>query len=174
MKEIILVSLIISAILAIQTQKMKVAIIYLCVFSITISFVYLLQGAPDVALAEAVIGSTMTTILFVVAIHKYNLFRVYIIVESKMIDDNVYKNKVYKKIMDSINVFCFKKGLDPLAIYTIDARNHIGRNHHHIVLEVIEGQFVLSYHMDDIKAEELYDYLLSQSQFEDIKRKIYQ
>jgi len=173
MKEIILLSLIICAVLTIQTQKMKVAIIYLGAFSILIAFVYLLQGAPDVALAEAVIGSTMTTILFVVAIHKYKLFRIYIIVESTKIDDDIYKNKVYRGILSYINIFCYKKGLDPLVIYTIDARHHIGRNHHHILLEESGDSFVLSYHMDDIKAEELFFYLLGHKKFQDIKRKRY-
>lgn len=173
MKEVILLCLIVCAVLTIQTQKMKIAIIYLGTFSILIAFVYLLQGAPDVALAEAVIGSTMTTILFVVAIHKYKLFRIYIIVESTKIDDDIYKNKTYRGILSYINIFCYKKGLDPLVIYTIDAKNHIGRNHHHIVLEEEDDNFILSYHMDDIKAEELYDYLLGHNKYKNIKRKIY-
>lgn len=32
------------------------------VFSLVSSFVYLLYGAPDVAIAEAIIGSTITTV----------------------------------------------------------------------------------------------------------------
>lgn len=173
MKEAVLISLIICAILTIQTQKMKIAVIYLSAFSIMVAFVYLLQGAPDVALAEAIIGSTMTTILFVVALHKYKLFRIYMIVDNHQINDNIYKNRVYKEILEAINVFCYKKGLDPLAIYTVDAKSLVGKNHHHIVLETMDESFTLSYHMDDIKAEELYDYLLEQKNFSQIKRKIY-
>lgn len=173
MKEIILVFLVISALLTLQTQKMKNAVIYLGVFSILIALMYLLQGAPDVAIAEAVIGSTMTTILFVVALHKYKIFRVFVKVESKRIDDTVYKDKTYKDILDAVSIFCYKKGLDPMPIYTVDTKNLIGKNQHHITLVAVDGNFELAYHKDDIKAEELFDYLAGQDSFSTIRKKIY-
>jgi|LGVE01.1.fsa_nt_gb uncharacterized MnhB-related membrane protein len=173
MKQIILVVLIISAIMTLQTQKMKNAVIYLGVFSIMIAFVYLLQGAPDVAIAEAVIGSTMTTILFVVALHKYKLFRIYINVDALKIDDKVYKNTHYKELLESINIFCYKKGLDPMPIYTVDVDDLVGKNLHHITLKLVDDCFELAYHKDDIKADELFHYLIKNAKYTNIKRKIY-
>lgn len=71
------ISMIIFAIIAIQTGVLRNAIIYLSVFSLLCSGVYLLLGAPDVAIAEAVIGCTLSTILYLVALKQYRIFTVY-------------------------------------------------------------------------------------------------
>lgn len=64
------VSLVVFAIIAIQTAVLRNAIIYLSVFSLLCSIVYLFLGAPDVAIAEAAIGCTLSTILYLVALKK--------------------------------------------------------------------------------------------------------
>lgn len=71
------VTLIVFAILAIQANILRNAIIYLSVFSLLCSAVYLFLGAPDVAIAEAVIGCTLSTILYLVALKKYKILTVY-------------------------------------------------------------------------------------------------
>lgn len=75
--DIFYITLIVFAILAIQTGVLRNAVIYLCVFSLLCSVVYLFKGAPDVAIAEAVIGCTLSTILYLVALKKYSIFTVY-------------------------------------------------------------------------------------------------
>ena len=70
-------SLIIFAILAVQSRSLRNAVIYLSVFSLVCSIVYLLLNAPDVAIAEATIGCTLSTILYLVALKKYRIFTVY-------------------------------------------------------------------------------------------------
>jgi uncharacterized MnhB-related membrane protein len=69
---IFLFLLIAFAIIAIQTTKLIRGAIYLGIFSLISSFCFLLYGAPDVAIAEAIIGSTLSTILYLVALYKYN------------------------------------------------------------------------------------------------------
>jgi uncharacterized MnhB-related membrane protein len=71
------ISLIVFAIIAIQATVLRNAVIYLSVFSLICSIVYLLLGAPDVAIAEATIGCTLSTILYLVALKKYRIFTVY-------------------------------------------------------------------------------------------------
>lgn len=70
-------SLIIFAILAVQSRSLRNAVICLSVFSLVCSIVYLLLNAPDVAIAEATIGCTLSTILYLVALKKYRIFTVY-------------------------------------------------------------------------------------------------
>ena len=74
MEQISLIMLIVLAIATVQTRKLRNAVIYLGVFSLGMSFVYILYNAPDVAIAEAVIGSTLATILYLVALKKYRIF----------------------------------------------------------------------------------------------------
>lgn len=75
--DIFYITLIVFAIIAIQTSVLRNAVIYLSVFSLLCSVVYLFHGAPDVAIAEAVIGCTLSTILYLVALKKYSIFTVY-------------------------------------------------------------------------------------------------
>lgn len=75
--DILYLSLIGFAIIALQAHELRKAVIYLSVFSLICSIVYLLLGAPDVAIAEATIGCTLSTILYLVALKKYKIFTVY-------------------------------------------------------------------------------------------------
>ncbi len=74
---IVLILMIIFAIASIQSESLRHSVIYLCVFSLLCSFAYALYQAPDVAIAEAAIGCTLSTVLYLVAIKKYRVFRVY-------------------------------------------------------------------------------------------------
>lgn len=78
MQKLFFLLMIVFSILAVQTNILRRAIIYLGVFSLISSFTYLLYNAPDVAIAEAIIGSTLSTILFLVALKKYKIFRIYL------------------------------------------------------------------------------------------------
>ena len=66
--------LLVLALLIIQQSSLRVAIIYAGVFSLVSSMVYLYHDAPDVALAEAVIGSTLATVLYLAALRKQEIF----------------------------------------------------------------------------------------------------
>ena len=70
-----LLLLLLFAILALQQPRLRIAIIYLGVFSLLVSFAYLQHQAPDVAMAEAVIGSTLATVLYLVALRKQESIR---------------------------------------------------------------------------------------------------
>lgn len=72
----VLVLLLVTAVLTVITDRLVTAVVYSAVFSAVIAFVYLLLAAPDVALAEAVIGSVLTTVMFLVTLKKYKLFTV--------------------------------------------------------------------------------------------------
>ncbi len=74
---ILLVLLIILALAAIHTHSLRHAVIYLGVYSLISSLIYLLYGAADVAITEAIIGCTLSTILFLVALKKYQVFILY-------------------------------------------------------------------------------------------------
>ena len=116
MREAIYVLLIVLAVVVVQTANLKRAIIYLGILSLCCSLAYLLLSAPDVALAEAVIASTLSTILFLVALQKYNIFNIYYVnplVNEKGVKTTSNYNTV---LLDAIEEYCHKKGLDPHLI----------------------------------------------------------
>ena len=73
--QLFLVLLFLFAVLALQHPRLRTAVIFLGVFSLLASLVYLQHHSPDVAMAEAVIGSTLGTVLYLVALRKQEAIR---------------------------------------------------------------------------------------------------
>ncbi len=71
MINILFILLLIFAGAAIMTERPVRGAVYLGVFSLLCAFIFMLYQAPDVALAEAIIGSTLATILYLVALYQY-------------------------------------------------------------------------------------------------------
>lgn len=65
---LLIVLLLIAAYLAVSFEEELISIICLSVFSVTLTALYLIFKAPDVALAEVVIGAGLTTALYMAAI----------------------------------------------------------------------------------------------------------
>ncbi len=65
-----LIGLLVFAIMTVQAVNFRRAIIYSAVFSLIMSLIFLQYKAPDVAIAEAIIGSALATVLYLVALRK--------------------------------------------------------------------------------------------------------
>jgi energy-converting hydrogenase B subunit D len=59
-----------SGILAVRLKNLLAAVVSAALASLFAAVCYLLLGAPDVAMTEASIGSGLSTIIFLFAIHK--------------------------------------------------------------------------------------------------------
>jgi len=70
MLEIFLIALVILAVAALEMRDLLSAVILLAGFSLCLAVTFYWLQAPDVALAEAAVGTGVTTALFVVAIYK--------------------------------------------------------------------------------------------------------
>ncbi len=58
----------VSAIYAVFTRKVLSAVIASGIISLSASIIYLIYGAPDVAMTEATIGAGLTTVVFLYAL----------------------------------------------------------------------------------------------------------
>jgi uncharacterized MnhB-related membrane protein len=134
MKQIALLVLVYLAIMAIQTQRLRNAVIFMGVFSLNMSFVYLLYNAPDVAIAEAVIGSTLATILYLVALNKYKVFVIYCHVHEEDVHDGHYAHNEYSDLIKLLEIFCAKQELEPQIIYTTHEKETIMEEHEYAVI----------------------------------------
>lgn len=61
---ILLIVLLIIAVQAVVTKNLLVSVIFSSIFSLVMSILYLILGAPDVAMTEAAVGAGISTILF--------------------------------------------------------------------------------------------------------------
>jgi len=71
-EQILLFLLIIFALFSVFATNLKHAIMGTSIFGLWMSFAYLYYHAPDVAVAEAVIASSLGTILYIITIKKYH------------------------------------------------------------------------------------------------------
>lgn len=88
---ITLIVIILLAIYTIIAPRIRKSIIFSGIMSVTAAFAYALLAAPDIALAEAVVGSTITTVLFLVSIKKSKIFIVYYISEDEGVRSDIMK-----------------------------------------------------------------------------------
>lgn len=105
MLNLIFILMIIMAIATIQTPILRHAVLYLAVFSLLCSFAYLLYQAPDVAIAEAVIGCTLSTVLYLVALKKYTIFRVYYCNHSKTPQNQPFINAQKNSLVSMLQTY---------------------------------------------------------------------
>lgn len=87
-EKIVLILMIVISILVIHQKHLRIAVIWLGVFSLLASVAYLFRHAPDVAIAEAVIGSTLATVLYLVVLRK----------QEQLLESEVQENSsIWKK-----------------------------------------------------------------------------
>lgn len=175
MRTILMILLIPLAVVIIQSRKLKQAIILLSLFSLIISIVYLLYYAPDVAIAEAVIGTTLSTLLFLVALKKYRVFSVYISLDAQQVNDAIYFERSKDPLIENLSKFCSKEGLELHAVYTVDSVDILLSNHPYaVIIDEIEHRPILYINENSLKSERLYDFLTSENiSVQLVKREVY-
>ncbi|POQ98493.1 hypothetical protein AU468_12945 [Alkalispirochaeta sphaeroplastigenens] len=70
------------AALAIHSTLLRRAVIYLAVFSLLGAFLYVLYAAPELAIAEAVIGSGLVTLLYLAALKRNKVYTIAVLAEG--------------------------------------------------------------------------------------------
>ncbi|ERP30940.1 Na(+)/H(+) antiporter subunit B [Chitinivibrio alkaliphilus] len=62
--------LLLSCCAVVFTRESRIAVLYLCMYSLFVSFLYMLLQAPDIALTELALGAGLTSLVYLVAIKK--------------------------------------------------------------------------------------------------------
>lgn len=156
MIQVALILVILAALAAVQTRYLRHGVIYLGLFSLGIAFVYLLYNAPDVALAEAIIGSTLSTVLFIVALQKYKIFTIY----YRVTGEDAGQDTASQSVIKSLEKFCTKQELEAQIIYTTEPIADIVENHQFsIIMNKQNMQYDVFIHENNYKIDALKTYL---------------
>lgn len=84
--------LLVLAVYVVLSDNLRHSIIYLGVFSLTMALTYLHFNAPDVALAEAAIGVGLTTVMYLVALKKIQIYDIcYVNEEGEFNDESIFE-----------------------------------------------------------------------------------
>jgi putative multicomponent Na+:H+ antiporter subunit B len=113
-ENIMLVCLIILAIATVQTSKLRRSVIYLGGFSLLSSFIYLLKGAPDVAISEAFIGCTISVVLFLTALKKFKIMNIYYTSQDTTHQTDTY----FQSFVQDLEKYLVLKDFEPQKIHT--------------------------------------------------------
>jgi len=73
---LVLLTMVFFVVMLLHTNQLRLAIIYLAVFSLLSALLYLLCAAPELAIAEGIIGSGIVTLLYLAALKKNRLYTV--------------------------------------------------------------------------------------------------
>ncbi len=117
---ILLVALLVLSVMAIESRIMRVSIVYLGTLSLLMSFLYLFYNAPDVAIAEAVMASGLTTLLFLTALKRYRVYRICFTNEAfrRVNDRYIFEGTRRGALLHEIEQFCIARELEPQVVCT--------------------------------------------------------
>ena len=110
----LLLSLIVLAIMIIEARKLRRSVIYMGAFSLLSSFVYLIYNAPDVAIAEAFIGCTISVVLFLTALKKYKIMTIFYVHTEGAI--SVRSKAFSSKLLQSIETYLIDRDFEPQLV----------------------------------------------------------
>ena len=130
-EQLILLLMIVVAFFCVTAENLRKAIIGLGVFSLLATACYLVYHAPDVALTEAVIGSALTTILYIIALKKYSSFYVYFSsnTQADSSDQHIRQKKSSLRLRSVVREYCTAHELAPQIVYTWEAPEVIAAEH---------------------------------------------
>jgi uncharacterized MnhB-related membrane protein len=122
---VLLIMTVLVAVVAVWTKILRHAVIFLGIFSFICSFLYLYYGAPDVAIAEAVIGSGLVMLLYLTAIKRYRTYSIIVAYEQDhRIEDATMQELASSeqgRLLQEIEKFCLSRELEPEIVYSREA-----------------------------------------------------
>ncbi|MFI3211923.1 MAG: DUF4040 domain-containing protein [Eubacteriales bacterium] len=134
--QIVLLMMVIMAILTVVSSRLFIAIIFSGILSLFCAFLYVLLGAPDVALAEAVIGSTIVTVIFLVTLKKYRIFNIYI--------TGNHQDTVFAGMIKKVSKILQKSNMEVHILYSNQTAEELVSHHNcDLVVEGLEEGMIL-------------------------------
>ncbi len=147
----LLILLIVLSCVIIFTHKLRIAIILSGTCSMFAALVYLFLAAPDVALAEVIIGSTLSTIILLAGIQKYRVCTV-----CALPSDTKTENKLWT----SINRCAAKKELEANLVH-VKTQKELNDHFYDIAYEVTKDNIILYAEEDSYFIQDVYSDLIT-------------
>ena len=108
------------ALLVVHSKLMRNAVIHLAVFSLLAAFLYLLHAAPELAIAEAAIGSGLVILLYLASLKRNKVYTIAVLAEGhdyRMTD--AYLNYMESHVaMKEIKGFFERREFEPQIVFS--------------------------------------------------------
>ncbi|NCC75843.1 MAG: DUF4040 domain-containing protein [Clostridia bacterium] len=159
MEQVFLLSLVLFAILAIQTHTLRHAVIYLSIYSLGSSVLFLVYGAPDVALAEAIIGSGLSVVFYLVALKRQRLMTIFLIEDGSLDPE---RHRELARLLREIEHLYAKKELQSHVFRTdLDRKAILSQRDYDLLVAVEKGHVWIYGGQEDYQMDTLALHLAS-------------
>lgn len=111
------------AALAIHSPLIRLSVIYLAVFSLLAAFLYVLFAAPELAIAEAVIGSGLVTLLYLAALKRSHVYTIgvvttrNVVMHSGLVSDRYAERIERSKAVQEIRDFFIRREFETQLVF---------------------------------------------------------
>lgn len=158
---ILFISLIVLALITVQSDNLMRTVIYSGAFSLVMALLFLYYNAPDVALAEAAIGVGLSTIMYLVALKKVKVYDICIIDHEVEVFDDETIDLVNAQAVKPLEYFLEKTvELEPQLTYTSYPLQTVLENEDHNVVIKREGDLYYLYgYLADVVFQDIVNYL---------------
>ena len=162
---LVLIMMIVLAVVTVSAMKLRRAIIYMGAFSLLSSFVYLLNNAPDLAIAEAVIGCTISVILLLTALQKYRIMTIYYVEDREC---EMSQNLCEKFVID-LEKFLIAHEFEPqLVRTTLDDEELHEQDKFDVLVVGVSGNVNVYSASDNFNAEMIEKFIGTSVEYHDI------
>lgn len=154
---VVVVAMAVFAVLAIHSRLLRNAVIYLAIFSLMAAFLFLLHAAPELAIAEAVMGSGLVTLLYLTALKRYKVFTIAVVTdfEHRIRDDLISRVQRSDAVQDIRN-FLARREREAQIVFVRESRDEAMANpEYDLVLEADGSSLVVHGSQDDYLVVEL-------------------
>ena len=111
------------AALVIHSKFLRLSVVYLAVFSLLASLLYLLFAAPELAIAEAVIGSGLVTLLYLAALKRNRVYTVAIVgpVHREGVPDRYVRRVERSDAMKEMRAFFVRREFEVQTVFVSES-----------------------------------------------------
>ena len=115
-----LLTMMLFALLVIHSRMLRQAVIHLAVFSLLTAFLYLLLAAPELAIAEAAIGSGLVTLLYLASLKRNPVYTIAVLAEGHSYRrTNAYLGYMQRmRAMRDIKNFFRRREYEPQIVFS--------------------------------------------------------
>lgn len=130
------------AIIVVFAKDLKQSVIYLGMFSLVCAILFLVYGSPDLAIAEAVIGGGLSTILYLIAMKQADHFTVCVITGASKGEPCASTREIEAVILE-IKALLQTRNLTCIVKYSENDSKHIDESFEADLAMYAEGETVI-------------------------------
>lgn len=126
---LIILLMILFAGIAIHSRLLRLSVIALAIFSLLAALLFLLYAAPELAIAETVMGSGLVTLLYLTALKRYRVYTICIVssLEEDLSDSHIRRVKQTQAFKE-IRQFCLRRELEAQLVFSLEPLQEAMKN----------------------------------------------